>query len=56
MINYREELKNLKDFEDLYTAYPILKKINENNNKIISLQSNIKTVYADEYINGRKGA
>ena len=57
MDSYGENSNNkLKDIEALYRAYPILKKINENNNKIISLQSNIKTVYADEYINGRKGA
>ncbi len=56
MSSYKDDLNNLKDFEDLYMAYPILKKINENNNKIISLQSNIKTVYADEYINGREEA
>ncbi|MHC1684451.1 MAG: Crp/Fnr family transcriptional regulator [Clostridiaceae bacterium] len=53
---YRENLDNLKDIEDLYKAYPILKKINEKNNKIISLQSNFKIVYADEYINGREGS
>lgn len=46
----------LKDIEALYIAYPILKKINEKNNDIISLQSNFRTVYADEYINGREGA
>lgn len=56
MSSYKEELNKLKDFEDLFMAYPILKKINENNNEIISLQSNIKTVYADEYINGREGS
>lgn len=52
MGNYGESLDdNLRDIGVLYNVYPVLKRINENNNEIISRHSNFKTVYADEYIN-----
>ena len=52
MDSLSKNLNNINDIEALYDAYPVLKKINENNNEIITMKSNFKTIYADEYING----
>ena len=53
MDNYGETLNNRsKDIKSLYDMYPVLKKIDENNNEIISTQAIFKTVYSDEYVAG----
>ena len=51
MDNYGETLNNRsKDIKSLYDMYPVLKKIDKNNNEIISTQAIFKTVYSDEYV------
>ena len=53
MDNYGETLNNRsKDIQSLYDMYPVLKKIDKNNNEIISTQAIFKTVYSDEYVSG----
>ena len=53
MDNYGETLNNRsKDIKSLYDMYPVLKKIDKNNNEIISTQAIFKTVYSDEYVAG----
>ena len=51
-MNSNVEILNskLKDIESLYNKYPVLEKINEKNNGIISEQAYFKTLYVDEYI------
>ena len=39
-----------KDIKSLYDIYPVLEKINKDNNEIISTQAIFKTVYSDEYV------
>ena len=57
MDNYGETLNNRsKDIKSLYDMYPVLKKIDENNNEIISTQAIFKTVYSDEYVAGAEEA
>jgi len=57
MDNYGETLNNRsKDIKSLYDMYPVLKKIDENNNEIISTQAIFKTVYSDEYVAGAEDA
>jgi len=51
MDNYGDKLNNRsKDIKSLYDIYPVLKKIDKNNNEIISTQAIFKTVYSDEYV------
>ncbi|AWK52551.1 Crp/Fnr family transcriptional regulator [Clostridium beijerinckii] len=51
MKNYGETLDNRsKDINSLYEMYPVLKKIDKENNEIISTQAIFKTVYSDEYV------
>jgi len=51
MNNYGETLNNRsKDIKSLYDMYPVLKKIDKENNEVISTQAIFKTVYSDEYV------
>ena len=51
MNNYGETLNNRsKDIKSLYDMYSVLKKIDKENNEVISTQSIFKTVYSDEYV------
>jgi len=51
MNNYGETLNNRsKDIKSLYYMYPVLKKIDKENNEVISTQAIFKTVYSDEYV------
>ena len=51
MNNYGETLENkLKNIKSLYEIYPVLKKIDKENNEVISTQAIFKTVYSDEYV------
>lgn len=51
MGEYVDMLVNrLRDIEALYDIYPVLRNIDENNNKIISTQAVFKTVYSDEFV------
>ncbi len=53
MDSYSEAANNRsKDMRSLYDIYPVLKKIDENNNEIISTQAIFKTIYSDEYVAG----
>lgn len=53
MDNYDKKLDNSsKNIKSLYDIYPVLKKIDENNNKIVSTQAIFKIVYSDEYVAG----
>lgn len=56
MANYKEiNNEKLKKIKALYKSYPILNKINQKNNNIISNQVIFKTVYADEYVKAAEG-
>ncbi len=56
MINDSETLNiRSKDIESLYSKYPVLEKVDKNNNGIISEQAYFKTLYADEYIEAAEG-
>lgn len=51
MKNYGETLDNRsKDIKSLYEIYPVLKKIDKENNEIISTQAIFKNVYSEEYV------
>ena len=51
MNNYGKRLDNRsKDIKSLYDMYPVLKKIDKENNEVISTQAIFKTVYSDEYV------
>lgn len=45
----------LKYIDDLYKTYPVLKKIDKDNNNIISTQAIFKTVYSEDYIGSTDG-
>lgn len=48
-------LKNKMEYiEELFNIYPILKKINQENNNIIMEHGILKILYADEYISSAK--
>lgn len=56
MNNYDEILDNRpEDIKSLYTMYPILQKIDSDNDKIISTHAIFKTVYCDEYVASTQG-
>lgn len=51
MKNYGEILESREKYiKSLYDSYPVLKRIDENNNKIITSQAIFKTVYSYEYV------
>ena len=55
MESYRKTLTNrAKDINDLYDMYPVLKRIDQNNNKVINTQAIFKTVYSNEYVSGEE--
>ncbi|AQS10821.1 transcriptional activator FtrB [Clostridium saccharobutylicum] len=45
----------LKYIDDLYKTYPVLKKIDKDNNNIISTQAIFKTVHSEDYIGSTDG-
>lgn len=51
MDNNGDTIKNrLKDIQELFAMYPVLKNINKRNNEIISNQAVFKNVYSDDYV------
>lgn len=55
MENYKKVLGDrLNDLNELYKMYPVLDKINRNNNEIISSKVIFKTVYSGEYVSSRE--
>lgn len=55
MENYKKVLGDrLNDLNELYKMYPVLDKINRNNNEIISSKVIFKTVYSGEYVSGEE--
>ncbi|ADL50015.1 Crp/Fnr family transcriptional regulator [Clostridium cellulovorans] len=50
MSDYRQINAKSKYIGALYDAYPLLKKIDEENNNVISTEAIFKTVYSDEYV------
>ncbi|MBW6409934.1 Crp/Fnr family transcriptional regulator [Clostridium weizhouense] len=48
-------LENKMEFiDELYNIYPILKKINQENNNVVTEHGILKVIYADEYISSAK--
>lgn len=46
---------NCKNIKSLFDIYPVLKKIDENNDKIISKKAIFKILFSDEYLTSTEG-